>query len=517
VPQWRYGGTDVKRETQFALRDFASRPSALLWLTPVLVALAVYLLSERLLGDAIGVALAVLVFVFFVNRPGVALIALVIFLPIETLLFSLLYAWGVPEGILRPASGIKELLAVAIFVAGLRQIRDTERRMDRIDIALLAYVGVVTLYLLAPRLFSSIAPNQWEVRLIGWRSDAGYALLFFGARHAPIGPKVKALFMTVVLAMGAFIAVIALYQLIDPVSYSRFVLTTARVPTYFLSVLGLPYAVTVQNLEYITTLHPLHVSSVFLSPFDMSDYFVLVVAVAAVRISRGSRSIFLYVVLGASLAAIFFSRTRADALAAVIVLVLIVLPNARSPRESRLRLIGALLLAAALIVPSLGGTRFVGAQGASTSTAKHLSDFESSFNIIETYPLGLGLGSVPSSVNRFVVQGFAHNTEDVSQDLVIQVAYELGLPALIPWLAMVGLVLLALKRRAGRGDVFATAMGFALLGIVIAGLFHHVFLQFPLPWTLWMGAGLALSVTATGDDGSEAGKANSAAAAVGVP
>jgi hypothetical protein len=32
----------------------------------------------------------------------------------------------------------------------------------------------------------------------------------------------------------------------------------------------------------------------------------------------------------------------------------------------------------------------------------------------------------------------------------------------------------------------------ALLGIVMAGMYHHVFLNFALPWTLWATAGLAL-------------------------
>jgi hypothetical protein len=463
------------------------------------------------------VALAVVLFVILVNRPGITLIALVVFLPLETLLFGFLLGKGVPTSVLRPASGIKEVMALAILVAGLRQIRDSGRRLDRIDIALLTYVGVVTFYLFVPHLFSSIAPSQWEVRLLAWRSDAGYPLLFFGARHAPIHPRVKQRLMQVIIALGAFVALVALFQRLDPIAYSNFVLNTAQVPIYFYKVLGLPVTVIGPNLEYITTLNPLHVSSIFLSPFDMSDFFVLVIAVVAVQITRGTRSPYLYVVLAASLASIFFSRTRADALAAVIILVLIALPTSRASAEGRLRLLGVLLLAAVFIVPALGGTRFVGAQGGDSSASKHLSDFETSIRLIEAHPLGLGLGSVPSSVNRFNVEGFFIGSEDVSQDLVVQVGYELGVLALVPWLAMVALVLLALRRRAHQDDMFAAAMGFALLGIIIAGLFHHVFVQFPVPWTLWAGAGLALSVHKDDDPYETARETNSYPATAGVP
>ena len=58
---------------------------------------------------------------------------------------------------------------------------------------------------------------------------------------------------------------------------------------------------------------------------------------------------------------------------------------------------------------------------------------------------------------------------------------------------MVGFILWELKRRASRGDMYAADVGFGLLGILIAGLYHHVFLLLPVPWTVWALAGLALS------------------------
>jgi hypothetical protein len=300
--------------------------------------------------------------------------------------------------------------------------------------------------------------------------------------------------MQVIMAMGAFVALVGLYQRLDPLAYTNFVLYTANVPAYFYKVVGLNPADIAQNLAYITTLNSLHVSSVFLSPYDLGDYLVLTIAVAAVRLSHNYRSAFNYGVLALAIGAIFFSRSRSDALAAVIVVALVALPTSRSPIEGRMRLMATICVAAVVIVPSLGGSRFVGAQGGGASARGHITEIESGISTIWAYPLGLGLGDQPGVSTRFSTSAITFHGGDISDNLITQVGDELGLQALFPWLAMMAFVLWELRRRARRGDVFAQALGLGLLGIVIAGLYHHVFQTYPIPWTLWGGAGLALSV-----------------------
>ena len=474
-----------------------------MWLIPLGVAITVLVLPSGSIAKLIGASLALLLFVFMLNRPGVALIALVIFLPLETLGLGLLLGVHVPAAALRSAGGLKELLALSILVAGLRQLRDTKRRLDRLDIAVLAYVAVVTAYLIVPHIFSSIAPSSWSPRILAWRSDAGYPLIFFGARHAPITARVKDRLMQVIMVLGGLVGLLGLYQRLAPQSWSNFVLNIAHVGTYDFKVLGLAPSNIVANLPYILIINPLRVSSTFLSPFDMADYLIVVIAVAAVRITSNRRSLFNYVVLVAAMGSLFFSTVRADAWAALIILVLVVLPSPRTTREGRMRLIGMLLLAAVLIVPSLGGTRFVGGQQADASTSQHINDFQNAIGVAERYPLGLGLGSLPAYGTRFGETGFNRYNEDITQNLMTQVSYELGLQALLPWLIMMVLVLLALRRRARGGDTFAAAMGFGLLGVVIGGLGHHVFLAYPVPWTLWGGVGLALSVSHPDTEGED--------------
>ncbi len=473
-----------------AMRQRVRARPAVLWLTPVAVGVCLLAFPDKVIEAMIGGALALLVFAFLVNRPGQAVITLVVFLPLQLLGFALLLTLHVPGALLRPAGALSEIVALAVLVAGMRQLRDTRRRLDRIDIALLLYVGVVTLSMLAPHLFSTAATPSWDTRLLAWRSDAGYPLLFFGARHAPIPQRLKERFLDVVMGMGALIALLGLYQRLAPASWSSFVLNTAHLSVYQLKVAGIQPYLIVQELEYLFYISPLRVSSIFASPFDMSDYLIVVVAIVAVRIrNRTGLAWINYAVLAMSLGAIYFSRVRGDAVAVVVILILMALPSARRPREGRMRLVGVLCIGAILIVPSLQGSRYVGAQGGSSSTSAHITEIEHGLKLIVDRPLGLGLGSEPSDRQYLVCA-----TSDTSEDAILQVSDELGIQALLPWLAMMIFILVALRRRAGHGDAFAATMGFALLGILIAGLTHHVFLVLPVPWTLWAGVGMALSV-----------------------
>jgi hypothetical protein len=127
------------------------------------------------------------------------------------------------------------------------------------------------------------------------------------------------------------------------------------------------------------------------------------------------------------------------------------------------------------------------------SATGHITEVEDGLGIIYHWPLGLGLGEQPGVATRFAGLNLI-NSGDISDNMITQVADELGVQALLPWLVMMTYILLEMKRKAARGDTFAASAGFALLAVVIAGQFHHVFLTFPVPWTLWAGAGLALSV-----------------------
>jgi hypothetical protein len=262
---------------------------------------------------------------------------------------------------------------------------------------------------------------------------------------------------------------------------------------YFVDVLHQTLGQAYGALAYVDAVRPLRVSSIFLNPNDMSDFLVVVTALVAERIVRNRRSPWYYLLLAATVGALFFSEVRADTLGALVVLGLVVLPAPRRPTEARIRLLLGFAIGAAIIVPSLAGTRFVGGQGGSSSASGHITEIQYGITVLSHHPFGLGLGDQPSTSLRFDTQTGNQSRNVISDNSVLQVGDELGLQAMIPWLGLTVGVLLELRRRARRGDELAAAAGLGLLGVLVAGQYHHVFLLFPVPWILWAGVGLALS------------------------
>ncbi len=482
------------------------------WLVPFAV---LYLMLHSTTGrieHIIAGVVALVVLAWAIRRPGGALIALVVFLPLQTIGFGFLLRLHVPGQILRPAGGLKELLGGAILLSALHNLHIAHTRqgrrsqLDAIDKALLVYVAVVTIYLLVPHLFTSFpVPNKLSVRLLAWRADCGYVLLFFAVRHAPIPEAARRRFVKVLIGMACLTVAVGLYQWVRPVSWTHLVLVSGRQIQYQISVLGNNVTEVTHNLGYLTNRNPLRISSLFLSPFDMADFLLIGLAIAIERIARDYRSRSNYVLCAGILAALFASRVRADALAAIIVAVVAVLPTPNRPTAARLRLLGAILVAAAVVIPALGGTRFVNAEGGAKSNGGHVTELTAGINELAHSPLGIGIGNAAGVGDRFVLATNKLGRFTVD-NAVLQVGDELGIQALLPWLAMLILVWRALGRVARQsGDPFAGGIRLALLAVFIAGMFHHVFLSFPVAWILWAGIGLALRADANSEGGPGAG------------
>lgn len=458
-------------------------------LIPIVVAVAVLKLSEKRLLTVLGLGVALAVLGYFVRRPGAALVVLAVFLPLQPLGFGLLLRIHVPASLLKPSSSFKELLGISVLLAALRAFRDGQERLDRLDAVLLAYVAVVTVFLAFPHLFTPDGPTIWKARVLAWRSDCGYVLVAFAARHAPITTVWKRRFFNTILVMGAITVVGALYQLLATSSWNTFVLKTARQPEYLQKVIG---SLNADSLRYIYHSHPLHVGSIFLSPYDMSDYLTIVAAVALEKVTSKTARPAVFVLLGGVVTAIFFSRVRADALALVIILALASLPEVRRPVQGRIRLVLALIIGAAIVIPSLGGTRFVGAQGGNKSTTGHVKEIQRGITYLVDNPLGLGLGYQPATIGD--IPGYTGASTNLTTDnSVTQVGDELGFEALIPWVLLMVMVMAKLRKRGRKGEGYAVAAGLGLLGVLISGQYHHVFLLYPVPWTLWAAVGLALN------------------------
>ncbi len=428
-----------------------------------------------------------------------------IFLPFQTVGFGFLLRLHVPGQILRPAGGLKELLGGAILLSALHELhvgrtrRGLTKQLDAVDKALLVYVAVVTFYLLFPHLLTQFpVSNHLSVRLLAWRSDCGYVLLFFAVRHAPIPPESRRRFVQVLVGLAVVTVLLGAYQWLRPASWSHLILYSGQQVKYQISVLGNDPATVAHTLGYLTNRNPLRISSIFLSPFDMADFLLIAFAVAVERITRDYRSRGSYLLCAVILAALYASQVRADGLAAVIIAMIALAPTPNRPVAARLRLLGAILLAGVAIIPALGGTRFLNAQGGSNSNQGHISELTGGVQELIRNPLGLGIGNTAGVGDRFVLSANRQGGFTVD-NTVLQVGDELGVEALVPWLVMVILIWKALGRASRRSDPFTGGMRLAFLAVFIAGMYHHVFLSFPVAWILWAALGLVLQPAAALD------------------
>jgi hypothetical protein len=468
------------------------------WLIPVAVLCAMVRWPIGRIEHIMAAIVGLIVLAWAVRRPGPALIALVVFLPLQQTLFGFLYAAHVPSQILRPAGGLKELIAGGILLSAFHALhigrvrQGKTRQLDAIDKALLVYVGVVTAYLLAPHLFSTFpVNNKLSVRLLAWRADCGYLLVFFAVRHAPIPDATRKLFVRVLMGMAALTVLVGLYQWSRPDSWTHLILVTGAQVKYQVAVLGNDHTTVIRNLGYLTNQNPLRVGSIFLGPFDMADFLLIAFAVSLERIARDFRSRASYATCAVILLMLFASRVRADALAAVVIALVAMVPTPNRPIGARLRLLGAILVAAAVVVPAIAGTRFVNAEGGGKSNGAHVTEIASGIDELIRNPLGIGIGNVAGVGDRFVLTTGKQGGFTVD-NAVLQVGDELGFQALLPWLVLMVLVWRALGRAAKESDPFAGGVRLAFLALFVAGMYHHVFLGFPVAWTLWAAVALAL-------------------------
>lgn len=465
---------------------------AILWVAPLLVALAMTVLSQRRIQELIAGALGLLLLIWAVRHPGPSLSILAVIVALQQVAFGFLYAAHVPVFALRSGGALKDLLGIAVLIAAAAALRRNGGRLGRAEKFALVYVGVVTCYLLLPGLFAPGSPHQWNARLISWRLDAGYPLLFIAVRHAPLSRRAKNWFLGVVIGIGTLAAGFAVWQYMSPGGFYNFIVNTGKQAAYETNVLHSSQATVTTNLSYLTkSASRVHLGSIFISPFDMADYLVIVFAIVVERLVRRPGEYLLMIAIGLVGFALFASQVRANAVAAIVVLLASLVPAAGRSTLARWRMVLAVGIAAAVLVPSLTGTRYVGGHNGGVSTTGHINETTHGVDRLIQFPLGQGLGTNPLSVNRFQAQG--QGGAYTSDNSYLQVGDELGILALIPWLIFVAGALTALVRRARAPSYLAASAALALIGVLVTGFFHHVFLDFSGSWTVWALAGVGLN------------------------
>src|SRR5438105_3358895 len=171
----------------FALRFL--RDQRWVWALPVFVALLLRRFPMNTIQSFTSLLVALIVVVLAARAPGRALVVLVCLVPFQLIVLAWLYQAGVPASIVRPMGWWKEAVLAGIVLAGVHRAVVNGDRPDVLDRLAVGYVIAVTAYLVLPSLFSPSAPGNLELRLVAYRADTAFALVFIGARHAALGAR----------------------------------------------------------------------------------------------------------------------------------------------------------------------------------------------------------------------------------------------------------------------------------------------------------------------------------------
>lgn len=520
----RRNGTGQERGVAAGRREDV-RPRRGRWLLPAGVAL--FVLGSpasglvQLMAVLVGLGLIALVARF----PGPAFLVLVVVIPFQIICMAALYRLGLPAAVVRPLGLWKEAVVIGLLLAGAHQVFTRRSRLDGLDAAALVYVGFVTAYLLLPTLFVSPStslgagpPLDPTVRALAYRADVMFVVVFLAVRHAPIDRRWLSRFATAVFVTGVVVSGIAFAEFLFAGRWWAVVGRSLQVQRYRADVLGVTAPNFLNNSLYFDAVGKPgigRVGAVQFSPLALAFSLLLPLAVGVERIARQRARLWEYLGTGSIAVALLLTQTRSVLLGALFIAGAALRAAPGRTRLARTRLALVLVVMLAMTAPLALRTGLTERITAVTdtgdeSTSIHLDGLRAGLEVAREQPLGQGLGTSPTVSERFDVAGRV-----VSENSYLQVANEVGIPTMVVFIVLLILLVRRLSRAAALNPGLppVAALRGALLGMLVAGLFLHVWNDFDVAWRLWGGAGLALGI-ASRHDPRPAGNVDGRGAAV---
>lgn len=461
-------------------------PTCVLAVTAVGGRSATVLLLELLVGVLLVTVLA--------RRPDRALLLMLAYVPLQQVLLALLLSAGGPVPLVKALGLVKEVVVLALVVAAVQ--RGDRRRLDLVDVLGLVYVGLVTVYLLAPLVLPGVFVDlPFSVRGLAWRLDALYVVAFLAARRVPLPDRFLRTAGIVVTGVGLVAAGCALLEFLAPELWSSFLIKVAHIRLYRALVFG-DIRPPTDELAHILVggRDVVRVGSIALSPLSLG-FMMLVPLAFCLERALGVRGRGVHLATAGLLGmAVVATLTRSALLGVLVVIAVTLRVGVTRLRPGRIQLGVALALAAVLIAPLAGSSTVVERAGSTfsgdESAEGHRLSSLGALEAIVRQPLGRGLGTNPSTGARFEVA-----QRVTSENAYLQVGAELGIATMIAFTLLLLAILRALRRRAahdpggGSGASVLLAAGAALAA---GGLFLHVWLDLPTALTFWSLAGAAL-------------------------
>jgi hypothetical protein len=468
---------------------------AAVWLVPVLAIWTIYFSPKHVISatSAITYLIALGVLLLAMRRPDRSLLILIVVFPFQGLLLAKLFALGVPGSVVRHMGAWKETLALAVVFCGVRSLVSSGRRLDALDKLALGFVAVTAIYAVFQTTIVPGSPSASNIRLLGFRETAGFVLLLFGARHAPLGEDFPRRAARALFLVGTLVAVVGIFEALDSSAWNHFIVKTIQYPSYQTAVLGSAPA-NPNDIRIYASNGTVRIGSVFLDELALAWYLLLPLAIGVERVVRGRASAFDVLATAAIAAALLLTQTRSAIIGAAIVVLLSLPYAAGRGRHWRVRASLVISAVAMLAIPGAFATGVARRIENTTKknnqdTAGHVGGFWGGIDTMGQNPLGLGLGTGAGTGQRFNVA-----TDIIPENNYLEVGDELGIGPMLLFAVLTLTLLVWLGRAARRrAPPLVTAAWTAGIGLAVAAWFLQTWSSYPVAWTYWGLAGAMLT------------------------
>ena len=440
---------------------------------------------------------------------ALAVASLVVLVAVQQPLWALLLRLGVPEAAVRVARFTKEGLVAVVVLAAVaalltRGTRREERlqfvgvrapRWDRVDLAVGAWVVLVTAYLAAglvagEQLFPRTTDDPW-LQLVAYRSLVVGPILLVAVRSLPLLHEHRERVLGAILVAGGVLSVGAMFEVMAPGVVEDLATDVLRYREYQSRIFGidLPFGVVVQTTfgdEILVT----RAGSLLFDYLQLGFFLLPAFAIALVRVvdpdrsDRWSQAALLGLLAAGILATV--TRTAIVAAGVAVVVVVLTLPDERLRRRARIIGLAVLAVAVAVAVPTGIAARMVAGLAASdASSNEHVAALELGATTVAGNPLGIGVGSTAEVGVR--TDAAALIVENAYLDIGVQT----GLLGMLAFGALVVALVLALRDRLALDPLAAPALA-TVVAFSVGSLLLHAWLMIEASWVVHVLAGMAL-------------------------
>lgn len=481
------------------------------WLIPVIfTALLRVILQLGLLNlyQLVALALAVPAIVVLARRPGLALRLLVIILPFQLVITSVLYGVGVSGPLVRMAGLWKEGAAASILVAAVVAARRVKPRLDLLDGLALAYVALGTAYMVIPELLIGQAIGtslSLDVRFIGWRTMVLPVLLLVAVRHARLPGEELGRILRAAIRVGIALGAIAVFEFVASSTWNRFMVDTIGVNRFRVEVLEVPLSSINFGMDGILTYGEVagrefvRVGGPMVSYLQLSFGLLIAGGLLFERAIRGLRSFWATIGIALVGTGLLLTQTRSSIVGGVLLAATVLRPGAGRSETSRVRYTILAGAAFALVIPLVLGSglsdRFT--SGDSSSDSNHDKSFDAAFEVVRENPMGRGLATGAPAGATNVPEAI------VAENHFLDVGIQLGWLGMALFVAVLLALIRTLYRVANTSQDPTAQLGLlgmrnAVIAMLVPSWFLHPLNNNEVSWILFALAGAALGSAVAG-------------------